>query len=118
MVGRWLDTYPNLVVEPASRINELGRQPYTARDFLIRYADRVLFGTDGPQSEARLRLNWRFYQSRDEYFPYSEKSPPPQGSWNIYGVSLPDEVLKKIYHENAARIIPGVKERLSRFRKK
>ncbi|WP_404310205.1 amidohydrolase family protein [Neorhodopirellula lusitana] len=114
-VSRWLEKYPNLVVELASRISELGRQPYTAREFLIRYADRVLYGTDGPQPESRLRLYWRFLETHDEYFPYSEKSPPPQGFWNIYGVHLPDDVLEKIYHANAARIIPGVRARVEKF---
>jgi predicted TIM-barrel fold metal-dependent hydrolase len=111
-VGRWLDEHPNLVVEMASRIAELGRQPRTARRFLIKYADRVMFGTDGPRPAGRLLPYWRFLETEDEYFPYAENPFPPQGFWNIYGVGLPDDVLKKIYHENAARIIPGVKERL------
>ncbi len=114
-VSQWLDQYPNLWVEPASRISELGRQPYTSRDFFIRYADRILFGTDGPWPVQRLRYYWRFFETRDEYFPYSEKSPPPQGLWRIYGIDLPDDVLKKIYHENAARLIPGVRERLEKY---
>jgi predicted TIM-barrel fold metal-dependent hydrolase len=115
-VGQWLDQYPNLYVEIASRIAELGRQPYTARKFLIKYQDRVLFGTDGPWPEERVRLYWRFLETEDEYFPYSEKEFPPQGFWNIYGIHLPDEVLRKIYQENAARIVPGVRERLERLR--
>jgi predicted TIM-barrel fold metal-dependent hydrolase len=113
--GRWLDEHPNLVLEIASRINELGRQPYTARDFFLKYADRILFGTDGPRSPDRLVLYWRFLETRDEYFPYAETPFPPQGFWRIYGVHLPDDVLKKVYSENAARIIPGVKERLARY---
>lgn len=115
MVSEWLDTYPNLIIEPSSRIGELGRQPFTARKFLIKYADRILFGTDGPQPEQRLHSYWRFFETNDEYFPYSEKSPPPQGFWNIYGVDLPDDVLAKIYYENACRIIPGVRERVEKF---
>jgi predicted TIM-barrel fold metal-dependent hydrolase len=111
-VGHWLDKYPNLYLEIASRIGELGRQPFSARKFLIKYQDRVLFGTDGPWPEERLRRYWQFLETDDEYFPYSEKEFPPQGFWNIYGVSLPDEVLRKIYHENAARIVPSIKERL------
>lgn len=114
-VGSWLDEFPNLYVEPASRIAELGRQPFTARDFLIRHADRLLFGTDGPWPEQRIRIYWRFFETRDESFPYSEKQPPPQGSWQIYGVNLPEDVLRKLYFENAARIIPGVAERVSTF---
>jgi predicted TIM-barrel fold metal-dependent hydrolase len=110
--AQWLDANPNMFVETASRISELGRQPYTARDFLIKYQDRVLFGTDGPWPELRYSRYWRFFETRDEYFPYSEKEIPPQGLWQIYGVHLPDEVLRKIYSGNAARIIPGVQERL------
>lgn len=108
-VGKWLDRYPNLHVEFASRIGELGRQPYTARKFLVKHADRVLFGTDGPWPEQRITQYWRFYETYDEYFPYSEKEFPPQGFWNIYGVGLPDEVLKKIYHGNALRLMPSLK---------
>jgi predicted TIM-barrel fold metal-dependent hydrolase len=111
-LGQWLDTHPNLYVDIASRINELGRQPYSARAFMIRYADRIIFGTDGPWPEARLNAYWRFLETFDEAFHYSEKEPPPQGLWLIDGIGLPDEVLRKVYHENAARLIPGVKERL------
>jgi predicted TIM-barrel fold metal-dependent hydrolase len=114
LVGQWLDRYPNLYVELASRIGELGRQPYTARRFFLRYADRILFGTDGPWPAERLSLYWRFLETHDEYFPYSEKDFPPQGFWHIYGISLPDDVLRKVYHENAARIIPGARELLRR----
>lgn len=111
-VARWLAAYPNLYVEFASRIAELGRQPYTARRFLIEHADRILFGTDGPQPELRLRRYFEFLETFDESFPYSEKPFPPQGFWQIHGVGLPDDVLRKIYHENAAQVIPGVQQKL------
>ena len=117
-VSQWLDQYPNLWIETASRIAELGRQPYTSRDFLIKYSDRVLFGTDGPWPELRLQINWRFFETRDESFDYSEKQPPPQGLWKIHAVNLPDHVLKKVYYENAAKLIPGVAERLERLEDK
>lgn len=109
-VAKWLDKYPNLVVEFASRINELGRQPYSARKFIIKYQDRVLFGTDGPWPELRLSYYWRFLETYDEYFQYSEKSPQPQGMWRIYGIGLPDDVLKKVYRENAVRVVPGIRD--------
>ncbi|PQO41830.1 amidohydrolase [Blastopirellula marina] len=115
IVAQWLEKYPNLYVEPASRISELGRQPYTSRDFVMKYQDRILFGTDGPWPEERLHYYWRFFETFDEYFSYSEKVPPPQGLWYIYGIGLPDDVLKKIYHENAARIIPGVDVKLKKY---
>ncbi|MEX2560571.1 MAG: amidohydrolase family protein, partial [Pirellulales bacterium] len=117
-LAAWLDEYPNLVVEFASRISELGRQPYTARRFFVEYADRIMFGTDGPRPAARLLPYWRFLETYDEYFPYAENPFPPQGFWNIYGIGLPDEVLAKVYHENAERIIPGVAERLAAYRER
>ena len=115
-LSQWLDEYPNLVIEFASRINELGRQPYTARRFFDRYQDRILFGTDGPWPESRLQIYWRFLETFDEYFDYSEKQPPPQGNWKIYGLGLDPRVLEKIYNLNAARIIPHVQEKVSKFR--
>ncbi len=115
LVAKWLDAYPNLFVDISSRISELGRQPYTARDFMIKYSDRILFGTDGPWPEERLTYYWRFLETRDENFPYSEKVPPPQGLWAIHGVDLPDEVLRKIYFSNAASLIPGISERLEKW---
>ncbi len=109
----WLRAMPNLYVDTASRISELGRQPYTARDFLIEFQDRVLFGTDGPWPAERLRCYWRFFETRDEYFPYSEKDFPPQGFWQIYGVHLPSDVLHKIYAENALRLMPALQARFT-----
>ncbi len=111
VVAAALDNHPNLYVELASRIAELGRQPYTARKFLVKYQDRVLLGTDGPWPEERLKLYWRFLETEDEYFPYSEKGFPPQGLWNIYGVHLPEEVLRKVYFENALKLLPGLQEK-------
>ena len=114
-VGRWLDQYPNLWIEIAARISELGRQPRTARKFVVRYADRILFGTDGPRGPARLATHWRFLETDDEYFSYGDGPFPPQGFWHIYGIALPDDVLQKIYFQNAARLIPGVKEKLQGY---
>jgi hypothetical protein len=111
-VGRWLDAHPNLYVDLAARIAELGRQPVTAKAFVERYADRILFGTDGPRVHERLLAHWRFLETRDEYFPYAENAFPPQGFWRIYGLGLSDPVLRQVYFENAARLIPGVRQRL------
>jgi len=111
-VGRWLDAYPNLNVEIAARIAELGRQPRAARKFMITYQDRILFGTDGPRELGRLTPHWRLLETSDEYFPYAEGEYPPQGFWSIYGLNLPDQVLRKVYSENAVRLIAGVAERL------
>lgn len=107
-LGRYLDRYPNMNVEIAARVAELGRQPYTARRFFLTYADRILFGTDGVPPVSELIPHWRFLETWDEYFPYEDNPFPPQGLWNICGIGLPDEVLRKVYYENAVRLIPGV----------
>ena len=111
-VSKWLDQYPNLVVEISSRIAELGRQPYTTREFFLKYQDRIMFGTDGPRVAGRLLPHWRFFQTKDEYFAYAENPFPPQGLWRIHGINLPEEALKKLYYENAMNVIPGAAEKL------
>jgi len=112
-LGRLLDEHPNMYVETSARIAELGRQPYTARRFILKYADRILFGTDGPGTPDKLNPQFRFLETWDEYFPYVDDPTrfPPQGFWNIYGIGLPGEILKKVYYDNAARLIPGIPER-------
>jgi predicted TIM-barrel fold metal-dependent hydrolase len=114
-VGESLDRFPNFHVETAARIAELGRQPRAARRFFDRYQDRVLFGTDttpgrgtlAPDSyvDAMYRINFRFFETDDEYFEYSPSAVPPQGRWRIYGLALPDGVLRKFYFENAERLL-------------
>ncbi len=115
-LGDLLDRHPNMYVETSARLAELGRQPYTARDFFIRYADRILFGTDGPGTTDKLNPQFRFLETRDEYFPYVDDPArfPPQGFWNIYGVDLPDDVLRKVYYQNAERLIPGIQQARAR----
>jgi hypothetical protein len=113
-LGRQLDAHPNMHVEIAARVSELGRQPYSARKFFLQYSDRILFGTDGVPPPTELDPHWRFLESWDEYFPYEDNPFPPQGLWNIYGLGLPDDVLRKVYHANAARLIPGVGAALER----
>jgi predicted TIM-barrel fold metal-dependent hydrolase len=104
-VGALLDRCPNFYIDISARLAELGRQPYTARRFFLRYADRILFGIDAGPSLATYQLYYRFLETDDEYFSYSPKEPPGQGRWRIYGLFLPDEVLNQIYHRNAERVI-------------
>ena len=105
-VGRWLDTYPNMHVDIADRLNELGRQPYTARAFFNRYADRIVFGTDLlPTDIERYPIYWEFLETFNEYFPYRTERGIALGNWNIYGIGLEDAVLQKIYYENAAKLL-------------
>jgi len=103
-VGRWLDLYPNMYVDIDARISELGRQPYTARRFFLKYQDRILFGTDTTPRREAFRINYRFLETDDEYFDCRE-SHHLQGFWMIYGVHLPDDVLKKLYRDNALKIL-------------
>jgi predicted TIM-barrel fold metal-dependent hydrolase len=112
-LDEYLMKYPNMNVEISARVSELGRQPYTARKFFLKHADRILFGTDGVPPVSELIPHWRFLETFDEDFPYEDNPFPPQGLWNIFGIGLPDEVLKKVYSENAARLIPGVKAALA-----
>ena len=92
-VAEWLDKYPNLYIDIDARISELGRQPYTARKFLIKYQDRVMFGTDTPPNDREAyRIYYRFLETDDEYFD-CQKSHHLQGFWMIYGVFLPKDVL-------------------------
>ena len=113
--GESLDRLPNYAVEIGARINELGRQPRAARKFFERYQDRVLFGTDAvpsgyetPQQvfgDELYRIYFRFLETEDEYFDYAPAPVPPQGRWRIYGVGLPEAILRKVYHENAERLL-------------
>jgi predicted TIM-barrel fold metal-dependent hydrolase len=114
-VGAALDRFPNMNVEIGARIGELGRQPRTSRRFFERYQDRILFGTDAvprghetPQQvfgDELYRIYYRFLETEDEYFDYAPAPVPPQGRWQIYGLGLPEGILKKVYHDNAARLL-------------
>jgi len=110
-----LNRYPNMFVDIAARIGELGRQPRTAHKFFDKYQDRILFGTDAtphgddyPQqvfNDKLYEIYFRFLETEDEYFDYAPAKVPPQGRWRIYGINLPDSILSKVYYENAARVL-------------
>jgi len=114
-VSKCMDRFPNMHVELGARIGELGRQPRTARKFFEKYQDRILFGTDAvphgtdtPQQvfvDELYEIYYRFLETEDEYFDYAPAPVPPQGRWQIYGLGLPDGILKKVYYENAARLL-------------
>jgi predicted TIM-barrel fold metal-dependent hydrolase len=123
-VARMLDKYPNLYVDTAARIPELGRhRPDTLRALFVKHQDRILFGTDtgiGPEDEDMMygstgatpptradevrffTSTWRFFESTDRHF---ESPTPIQGRWTISGIGLPEAVLRKIYFENAANLL-------------
>ena len=104
-VSRMLAAHPNWHIDIAARIAELGRQPYTARELFLRWPDRILFGTDAAPDPAGGRVYFRFLETRDESFDYDPEGPPTQGRWQIHGLGLPDDVLRRVYAENARRLI-------------
>jgi len=114
-VGECLDRFPNMHVELGARIGELGRQPRMAKKLFEKYQDRILFGTDAvphstdtPQqicNDELYEIYYRFLETEDEYFDYAPAPVPPQGRWRIYGLGLPDGILKKVYFENAGRLL-------------
>ena len=99
-----LDAYPNVVVEAGAILYDLGRQPRAAHDFFLKYQDRILFGKDSWQPE-EFPYYWRVFETRDEYFDYYRDY---HAFWKLYGMDLPDAVLKKIYFQNALRIVKGL----------
>jgi predicted TIM-barrel fold metal-dependent hydrolase len=107
-LGEQLDALPNLLIDISARTPELGRQPYSARSFFLKYADRILFGTDLLPADEMYRLYYRFLETADEYFEYPSHASR-QGRWNIYGIFLPDDVLRKIYRENALKLMPHLR---------
>ena len=114
-VAENLDRFPNMSVDIAARIGELGRQPVTSRKFFDKYQDRILFATDAtphgdefPQqvfNDQLYEIYYRFLETEDEYFDYAPAKTPPQGRWRIYGINLPDDILRKVYQQNAARLL-------------
>ena len=107
-LGELLDDIPNMNVGIAAIIAELGRQPRFAKKFFIKYQDRILFGKDSWKPK-EFPTYFRVLESNDEYFPYHKKY---HAYWPMYGMDLPDDVLKKVYYKNALRIVPGLDKSL------
>jgi predicted TIM-barrel fold metal-dependent hydrolase len=107
-VSRLLATYPNLSVDIAGRVAELGRQPRAAAALLQRHPDRVLFGSDVfPYRVEEVQVAFRLLETADEHFSYSTSGPPgSQGRWKVSGLNLPPNVLRAVYRDNAARLLP------------
>jgi predicted TIM-barrel fold metal-dependent hydrolase len=127
-VAEMLERHKNLYVDTAARVPEIGRidanhDPKRMREFFVRFADRVLFGTDmgvgpgpedlmlgstgatppGPEDVERFFTStWRWFETDDREIP----TPTPiQGRWDVFGVGLPREVLERVYHGNAERLL-------------
>jgi predicted TIM-barrel fold metal-dependent hydrolase len=121
-LARFLETYPNADVEISATVQDLGRAPRLWREFIIKYQDRVLMGSDGNpnrQPDEFWTPHWRYLETYDEYFyhPAQIRTPggsPGHGRWNISGIGLPDAVLRKVYYENALRHLPSLRASIER----
>ncbi len=103
-LSRMMDEMPNTLVEVGAVLYDIGRQPRASHDFFLEYQDRILFGKDSFQPE-EYPYYWRVFETRDDYFDYYRDY---HASWKLYGIDLPDAVLKKVYYQNALRITPGI----------
>ncbi len=102
--AKLLDECPNVVYEVGAILYDLGRQPRAAHDFFVKYQDRILFGKDAFEP-SEYPYYWRVFETRDEYFDYYRNY---HAFWKLYGMDLPDEVLKKLYYGNALRVVKGL----------
>ncbi len=103
-LGRMFDAMPNVNAEVGAVLYDIGRQPRGAHDFFVKYQGRILFGKDSYQPE-EYPYYWRVFETRDEYFDYYRGY---HAFWKLYGIDLPDSVLKKVYYQNALRIAPAL----------
>lgn len=105
-VGALMDRAPNWHIDISARVNELGRQPRATRALIEAHPDRVLFGTDNLAFNLDMYPIWyRFLETEDEYFPFRPASSAMPGLWRIYGIGLPEDLLRSVYRENARRVL-------------
>jgi predicted TIM-barrel fold metal-dependent hydrolase len=102
--GKLLDSHPNVFYDVAAVLYDFGRQPRTAHEFFVKYQDRILFGKDSYQPD-EYPYYWRVFETHDEYFDYYRDY---HAFWKLYGIGLPDQVLKKLYYQNALKVAPGL----------
>jgi predicted TIM-barrel fold metal-dependent hydrolase len=103
-LGRMFDAMPNLSAELGAVLYDIGRQPRTAHDFFVKYQDRILFGKDAYEP-SEYPYYWRVFETKDDYFDYYRNY---HAFWKLYGIDLPDPVLKKVYYANALKLTPGL----------
>ena len=102
--GKLLDENPNVYYDVAAVLYDFGRQPRASHDFFVKYQDRILFGKDSYQPD-EYPSYWRVFETNDEYFDYYRDY---HAFWKLYGIGLPDQVLKKLYYANALKLTPGL----------
>jgi len=102
--GKLLEANPNVYYDVAAVLYDFGRQPKAAHEFFVKYQDRILFGKDSYQPD-EYPYYWRVFETNDEYFDYYRDY---HAFWRLYGIGLPDQVLKKLYYQNALKVTPGL----------
>ena len=102
--GKLLDENPNVYFDVAAVLYDFGRQPRAAHEFFVKYQDRILFGKDSYQPD-EYPYYWRVFETNDEYFDYYRDY---HAFWKLYGIGLPDAVLRKLYYQNALKLVPGI----------
>ncbi len=102
--GKLLDENPNVYYDVAAVLYDFGRQPRGSHDFFVKYQDRILFGKDSYQPD-EYPYYWRVFETNDEYFDYYRDY---HAFWKLYGIGLPDQVLRKLYYQNALKLVPGL----------
>jgi predicted TIM-barrel fold metal-dependent hydrolase len=121
-VAALLDKFPNADIELSATVQDLGRAPRMIREFFLKYQDRILFGSDGNPGRGIEEFwipHWRFLETFDEHFDHpaqlrSATGAPLHGRWRIYGIGLPDDVLRKVYYANALRYLPVARATVER----
>ena len=103
-LGKMFDAMPNVYAEMGAVLYDIGRQPRAAHDFFVKYQDRLLFGKDSFQPE-EYPYYWRVFETTDDYFDYYRNY---HAFWKLYGIGLPDAVLKKVYSQNALKLMPAI----------
>jgi len=104
-LSRTMDSIPNMNVEVAAALYEIGRQPRAGRDFFLKYQDRILMGKDTFGGQDEFAVYFRIFETNDEYFPWYRRR---HAFWGMYGLGLPDSVLQKVYYKNALRLVKGM----------
>ena len=102
--GKLLDENPNVFYDVAAVLYDFGRQPRAAHEFFVKYQDRILFGKDSYQPD-EYPYYWRVFETNDEYFDYYRDY---HAFWKLYGIGLPDQVLRKLYYQNALKLVPRI----------
>ena len=121
-VAALLDRFPNADIELSATVQDLGRAPRMIREFFLKYQDRILFGSDGNPGRGIDEFwipHWRFLETFDEHFDHpaqlrSATGAPLHGRWRIYGIGLPDDVLRKVYYANALKYLPAARATVER----